>query len=307
MRLVDTSKLTLVTKHDSNIPPYAILSHTWGDDDDELTFQDLQTLKASQWNPDDGAPAALAMKPGFVKLQSAAAMAQSRGYQYLWIDTCCIDKTSSAELSEAINSMFRWYRDAEVCFVLLNDVSSTPASWDKTLGAVPPLVLDEISASRWFTRGWTLQELLAPSNVEFYNLSWELMCTKNSETSLNSSISTHIADITGIPSDVLSGATFLEELSIAERMSWAARRQTSRVEDLAYCLMGIFNVNMPLLYGEGERAFLRLQEEILKGTHHCHASSDESLPRLVCVIPGLSNNLLRYHRSINICVELLKK
>jgi hypothetical protein len=304
MRLVDTSKLTLVTKHDSNIPPYAILSHTWGDDDDELTFQEVQNLKASKWKPDDGAPVALAMKPGFIKLRGAAAMAQSRGYQYLWIDTCCIDKTSSAELSEAINSMFRWYRDAEVCFVLLNDVSSTPASWDKTPGSVPHFVLDEISASRWLTRGWTLQELLAPSNVEFYNLSWELMCTKNSETSPNSSISTHIADITGIPSDVLNGATFLEELSIAERMSWAARRQTSRVEDLAYCLMGIFNVNMPLLYGEGDRAFLRLQEEILKGMHHYHTPNDEVFSRLASVVLGISNNLLRHYRSINICMEM---
>jgi hypothetical protein len=112
-QLVDTSSLKLVTKHDANLPPYAILSHTWGSDSDELTMQDLERLNGKLGQLTGGIMSrAVTMKPGYAKLQASAALARSQGYEYIWIDTCCIDKTSSAELSEAINSMFRWYRDA---------------------------------------------------------------------------------------------------------------------------------------------------------------------------------------------------
>jgi len=163
---------------------------------------------------------------------------------------CCIDKTSSAELSEAINSMFRWYQKASVCYAYLADVlKDTDPDKDP----------EEFSRSRWFTRGWTLQELVAPKNVVFYSRSWKNIGTKER---LCNTIST----ITGIDIDTLLGedVTFV---SVANKMSWASGRRTTRTEDMAYCLLGIFDVNMPLLYGEGKKAFLRLQEEILRSSY----------------------------------------
>lgn len=162
------------------------------------------------------------------------------GYEYVWIDTCCIDKTSSAELSEAINSMFAWYQEAKVCYAYLFDVPDRP-----------------LKASRWFTRGWTLQELIAPREVIFYDGNWRNLGDRTS-------LGPRISQCTRIPESILSGEKDLDTFSTAQRMSWAAERQTTRVEDRAYCLMGLFGVNMPLIYGEREAAFIRLQEEILR-------------------------------------------
>jgi hypothetical protein len=143
--------------------------------------------------------------------------------------------------------MFRWYKNAQVCYVYLSDVT----------------VETEFHSSRWFTRGWTLQELIAPSNITFYDKDWDDVGTKQE-------LGNYISDITGIDLGVLRGQD-LELVSAAKKMSWAALRQTTRTEDVAYCLLGIFDVNMPLLYGEGKKAFIRLQEEIMK------VSSDQSL------------------------------
>jgi hypothetical protein len=162
-----------------------------------------------------------------------------------------IDKSSSAELSEAINSMYQWYSNADTCYVLLEDIPS--ASMVRSDHFDPERLF---AKSRWFTRGWTLQELIAPAIVEFYALDWTEIGTKTS-------LASQVASITGIRLAVLFGEK-LSEFTVAERMSWAAKRSTTRVEDLSYCLLGIFQVNMPLLYGEGARAFKRLQEEILK-------------------------------------------
>ena len=166
---------------------------------------------------------------------------------------CCIDKTSSAELSEAINSMFRWYEKAKVCYAYLSDVSGD-ANLKKDVS--------EFVGSRWFTRGWTLQELVAPKSVLFYSrryTGWHFLGTKED-------LCDHISAVTGIDTDTLYGAG-LELASVARKMSWASHRETTRVEDTAYCLLGIFDVNMPLLYGEGKKAFLRLQEEILRSSY----------------------------------------
>jgi len=209
---------------DSSAPPYAILSHTWSDG--ELTFQDVESGRGQD-------------KPGFEKLQRSCAYAQAYGFEYIWNDTCCIDKTSSAELTEAINSMFQWYENAEVCYAYLADV--------------PDLGFAE---SRWFTRGWTLQELIAPTTVVFLDRDWREIGTKEG-------LKRAITDCTGIPGNILDG-DHLESASVAQRMSWAAKRKTTRPEDRAYSLLGLFGVNMPLLYGEGERAFIRLQEEIFR-------------------------------------------
>ena len=157
---------------------------------------------------------------------------------HLTIRSCCIDKTSSAELSEAINSMFRWYRTAAICYAYLSNVND-PC---------------ELERSRWFTRGWTLQKLVAPKEVLFYSSDWTLLGSKLQ-------ISDKLSQITSIDTEVLVTGAF-NHVSIAGRMSWAASRQTTRVEDLAYCLMGIFDINMPLLYGEGKKSFIRLQEII---------------------------------------------
>lgn len=162
--------------------------------------------------------------------------------------SCCIDKTSTAELSESINSMFRWYQKAKVCYAYLEDVDD----------------VSELARSRWFTRGWTLQELIAPKDVYFYSTNWALLGNKND-------LRDNLETITGISRDVLSGASQSRQVCIATRMRWAANRQTTRVEDIAYCLMGIFDVQMPLLYGEGKRAFVRLQQEMMRG------SDDQSL------------------------------
>jgi hypothetical protein len=160
-----------------------------------------------------------------------------------------VDKSSSAELIESINSMFQWYRKAVVCYVLLEDLTKDTAL-DVTLA-------DGLSRCRWFTRGWTLQELLAPKLVEIFNKAWVHIGTKSDHAEA-------ISELTGITTDVLLNETDISTVSVAERMSWASNRQTKRKEDMAYCLLGIFDVNMPLIYGEGEKAFRRLQEEIIK-------------------------------------------
>ncbi|KAE8442431.1 hypothetical protein EG329_003389 [Mollisiaceae sp. DMI_Dod_QoI] len=147
--------------------------------------------------------------------------------------------------------MFAWYRKARRCYVYLSDVES----------------ISDLSQSRWFTRGWTLQELIAPTEVIFFNKYWLQIGTKNSA---GHSLMNVISAITTIPPVVLT-AEFepgqLSLFSIAQIMSWAAERQTTREEDLAYCLIGLFGVNMPMIYGEGNKAFLRLQLEILKVTY----------------------------------------
>lgn len=170
------------------------------------------------------------------------------GFQYAWIDTCCIDKDSSAELSESINSMYKWYEKAAICYAFLADFQSHEVSQ-----------LDDLGGCKWFYRGWTLQELLAPKEIVFYGQKWDHIGTK-------STMLEKLQQITGIPMGILLRRRGLDTVSVAARMSWAAHRETTRIEDAAYCLLGIFDVNMPLLYGEGEKAFVRLQSEIMNQT-----------------------------------------
>ncbi|KAI8721684.1 HET domain-containing protein [Fusarium sp. LHS14.1] len=235
MRLLHTTNLQLETFIGKKTPGYAILSHTWGDD--EVLFQDLESAPVHDWRERRGAS----------KVLGAAAQAASDGYTYIWIDTCCIDKSSSAELSEAINSMYAWYKRSRVCYAYLEDILIPDA---KLLGL-----------SRWFTRGWTLQELIAPSEVRFFTSSWEFLGSRDQ-------LAKSISEITRIDRNVLKFGqqtqTPLEAYPIAQRMTWASGRTTTRTEDMAYCLLGLFQVNMPLLYGEGRKAFRRLQEEILR-------------------------------------------
>jgi len=211
---------------------YAILSHTWGLE--EVLFKDIQRgIGAS--------------KKGFEKLRGCCQKAAGDGFEWVWIDTCCIDKSSSAELSEAINSMYRWYAMSTVCYAYLEDV---PADSD------PRTLAGEFARSRWFRRGWTLQELIAPRDVRFYTRDWVELGTKYS-------LAAALAEITKIPLRILWGGD-PSTCSVAQRMSWACNRETARDEDKAYCLLGLFNINMPMLYGEGAKSFLRLQKKILK-------------------------------------------
>ncbi|KAJ4129145.1 hypothetical protein NW768_007679 [Fusarium equiseti] len=190
-------------------------------------------------------------KPGYIKILKTCELAQEQDIPYAWVDTCCIDKRSSAELAEAINSMFRWYKEATVCFAHLEDLEPIGESGGNHHRG--------LEKCRWFTRGWTLQELIGPEQLNFYDSAWDCRGTKLALGSL-------ISEITGIDHEVLQNTASLEGIPIARRMSWAANRKTTRVEDIAYCLLGIFDVNMPMMYGEGVKAFERLQEEIIKQT-----------------------------------------
>lgn len=260
MWLLDTSTLELKEFTGVNIPRYTILSHTWGSADEEVSFRDMRKHRdTAEW------------KSGYDKVKNCCLKAAQDGYPYTWIDSCCIDKRSSAELSEAINTMYRWYQNAQVCYVYLVDVPSS--GFDPS----PEVNDDAFSKSRWFTRGWTLQELIAPRSIQFFGQDWSLIGTKGvqmeppqtaSENDLSSDpFLLKLVKITGIGEEVLRDPMAICRTSVAQRMSWAARRQTTREEDTAYALMGLFSVNMPILYGEGQqKAFKRLQLEIIKSS-----------------------------------------
>ncbi|KAH7089856.1 heterokaryon incompatibility protein-domain-containing protein, partial [Paraphoma chrysanthemicola] len=228
-------------------PPYAILSHTWSDS--EVTYDDMLTGNGTK-------------KLGWRKIEETCRQAREDGLQYAWVDTCCINKESSSELSESINSMFRWYREAAICYAFLQDARRTASTGQDVLELWP-----NFQRARWFRRGWTLQELLAPAGeFRFYGEDWQLIGTREE-------LAIAISQATDIDRDAIYGrasAGYIRHASIARKMSWASNRETTREEDIAYSLLGLFDVNMPLLYGEGgSRAFERLQEEIIKrGTDH---------------------------------------
>jgi len=233
-------------------PAYAILSHRWRHG--EVQFDDIRK---------DGTTCSLI--PGYAKIERCCAQAVQDGLEYVWIDTCCIDKRSSAVLSESLNSMFAWYRAAHVCYAYLDDVSSDEGLDEENAG---------FEDSEWFARGWTLQELLAPETLYFFARDWTMIGSKIS-------LASTVARITGIHSDALLYPERLYFFSIATRMSWAARRRTTKDEDMAYSLMGIFDVHMPIIYGEGgKKAFSRLQHEIIK------VSNDQSIFAWRTHIPG---------------------
>jgi hypothetical protein len=228
-------------KHDGNgnfslhttsgaIPPYAILSHTWGKSEDEVTFGDISNGTGRE-------------KDGYKKLLFCWEQAEADKLDYFWVDTCCIDKRDNSELTEAINSMFRYYRDAKQCYVYLWDILGQ----DDLESCLPK--------SRWFTRGWTLQELIAPKTVKFYSRDHVLLGDKTS-------LEHQIHEITGIAIKALQGDS-LQEFSTQDRFRWVEKRETTKEEDIVYCLLGIFNIYLPLIYGEGRsHAMGRLQKMI---------------------------------------------
>ncbi|KAI0006796.1 HET-domain-containing protein [Xylariaceae sp. FL0662B] len=196
-------------------------------------------------------------KQGYDKIIQACEHAKRHGLRWVWVDTCCIDKSSSAELSEAINSMYEWYAKSDICYAYLADVEPVPENEHENFDGIARA----LKTARWFTRGWTLQELIAPQIVIFYGQGWWHIGEKCA-----AGLGIIISDISGLPVDLTYGSRSLARYSVAEKMSWAANRQCTRPEDVAYSLIGLFGVNIPLLYGEGDNAFTRLQEEILKET-----------------------------------------
>lgn len=257
-------------------PQYAILSHTWTEEEvsfQEFTCQNNDTTK----------------KRGFARIAQTCKIARQNHLRYVWVDTCCIDKTSSAELAHAINSMFQWYKNASVCYAYLSDLPQREVvmedrSGDDDTVKDSPVPYNELRNCNWFTRGWTLQELIAPETVHFYDEIWTFRGTKDDFAKL-------IHQITHIDPEVLRDSEKLAGLSIAERMTWASKRKTTRIEDTAYCLLGIFDINMPLLYGEGNKAFTRLQHEIIKDNSDLsiYGWSPEESVISVDYRPGYSN------------------
>src|ERR1700761_9261600 len=217
LKRTENGELSLTKDLTDNIPPYAILSHTWGGDDDEVVFEDfVEGSRLSGFGRS---------KAGYRKIQFCGEQAARDGLQHFWVDTCCINKPNNTELSEAIISMFRWYRNAAKCYVYLGDVSTNSRRWKP-----------EFRKSRWFTRGWTLQELIAPAIVEFFSKEGQLLGSKKS-------LEQQLHEITGVAIQALQGNS-LSVFTVQERLSWAEFRETKREEDKAYSLLGIFNVQI---------------------------------------------------------------
>ncbi|KAH6723654.1 hypothetical protein BKA61DRAFT_436326, partial [Leptodontidium sp. MPI-SDFR-AT-0119] len=242
MRLLRTDgTLKFAWVNEEKGPKYAILSHTWGEE--AVVFSDMISAGSTG------------------KIKRLCDLASIGGFKYCWIDTTCINKGSSAELGEALNSMYKWYHNSAVCYIFLEDFEWQPST---------PTSNKRFRSCRWFQRGWTLQELIASRNRKFYD--------KNGTdiSAAAEDIGIHLDEIiekqTGIELAILRHEMSVKEVNVATRMRWAAGRETTRGEDIAFCLLGIFDIHMPILYGQGRnRAFRRLQEEILKN------SSDESI------------------------------
>jgi hypothetical protein len=244
----------LISFDDDNPPPYAILSHTWTDDE-EVTYDELVAGTGKD-------------KAGYAKIRFCGEKAAQDGLQYFWVDTCSINKSTLQELQTAINSMFRWYQRASKCYIYLSyiqvpdeviDTQAFRVTWEQAF-----------QRSRWFTPGWTLQELLAPASVEFFSKEGKRLGSRIF-------LEQEIHEITKIPIRVLRGQS-LTDSSVEERMSWAARRTTTLKEDKVYCLLGIFQIFLPLIYGEAY-ATLRLREEIQRRQEGWGTESLQDLTR----------------------------
>lgn len=305
MRLLQYSEngeLSIHSFNDGDVPPYAILSHTWGADRDEVTFADLQIGSGQT-------------KPGYKKILFCGKQARRDNLQYFWIDTCCIDKANKAELAFSIRSMFRWYYDAARCYVYLSDVSTQPllvtpgyhdlrwlfwiwmlsifyamSTWYSSTiqryfysryvpctSVSSDLVRSKQQAeftlkkSRWFTRGWTLQELLAPSIVEFFSEEGIKLGDKLS-------LAKEVHEVTNIPSSVLQGE-LLSNFDVRERVTWIEHRTTKIPADRAYSLMGILGVSLSPIDGENlAEAMKRILDEAEK-QNKCFQDLRPSNPR----------------------------
>ncbi|KAL4072382.1 heterokaryon incompatibility protein-domain-containing protein, partial [Scleroderma yunnanense] len=236
------------------LPAYAILSHRWIEP--EVNLKEMAKLAKMGKHEQDR----IRQRLGYKKILNACEQAKRDGYKWLWADTCCIDKRSSTELSEAINSMYRWYENSSACYAYLHDVSGPSFLTVRDDEAYP----NSNGYPEWFSRGWTLQEMIAPSDVQFFNKDWNPIGDKRT-------LAESLSGITRVPQCILMDGLSFNRPCVAQIMSWAANRTTTRIEDRAYSLLGLLDVNMPMLYGEGKRAFYRLQLEIIR------VSNDQSI------------------------------
>ncbi|RDX42230.1 hypothetical protein OH76DRAFT_1411385 [Lentinus brumalis] len=275
MRLLDTSTAELLWVDEPRHISYAVVSHVWvhdGEGPQEQTFKDITKIHRRRRRLRSLVPGLHKGKNNTIpagvseKIRRCCAVAREHGFERMWMDSCCIDKESSSELSEAINSLYNWYLHAKVCYAYLDDVECLED---------PAARGSQFRRSRWFRRGWTLQELIAPGVLVFLSKGWRILGTKAMLASV-------IEEVTGIDRAILTHERSLNTVSVAKRISWASRRRTRREEDEAYSLMGILGVNIPTVYGEGRLAFIRLQEEVLKQT------SDQTL---FAWGPALRNNV----------------
>lgn len=230
---------------------YAILSHCWSDpNSQEIQFEEMQ--KITNMTKAELDESGVRERIGYQKIRRTCLQARNDKLERVWVDTCCINKASSTELSEAINSMFRWYSGSQECYAYLHDVASGFPTTCNDKGFP-----ESNGWPRWFSRGWTLQELVAPKEVRFFDKDWSQIGNKRKDAET-------LSKITRIPIGVLQDGMYAEPPSVAQIMSWAADRRTMQDEDRAYSLLGLLGVNMPMVYGEGKNAFQRLQLEIIR-------------------------------------------
>ena len=277
MRLLNTKTFQLHEFFEPNIPDYVILSHRWGKN--EVTFQQIsksgELIRRSEPQGDqhngDSVESDTFENEGWAKLRNFCRQASQDGWLWVWMDTCCIDKTNSVELSEAVNSMFAWYKNSRICYVHLQDVptpQSGPCARSKPQRESDVYLTgrskkDQLEVafedSEWFRRGWTLQECLAPRYLSFYDNQWKYIGDKSDWADT-------MSRITGIPLSLFFGDDRFMTCPVAAKLSWASCRSCTRTEDMAYCLLGLLDIHMPLIYGEGSRAFIRLQQELIRSS-----------------------------------------
>ncbi|KAI4186861.1 MAG: hypothetical protein L6R41_003187 [Letrouitia leprolyta] len=274
MRLLHTGNLQFQELTGEQIPEYAILSHRWTSY--EVSYQDFPLYRNHRCSSK------------YAKIKDHCRFARHHDFQWVWIVTCCIDKKSSAELSEAINSMYEWYKRARIYHVYLADVLM---ALDRHGKCNEQKVRADFRASEWFTRGWTLQELLAPTRLAFLDSDWNVIGHNrmfhkphDKEGSQVGRLLNDISQASGISmKDLVQDP---EAQCFARKMSWLSKRRTTREEDMAYCMLGLCGVNMPLLYGEGRKAFIRLQSEFIK------ISDDESVFAWFSTSSRIGNGIL---------------
>ncbi|ETN38886.1 uncharacterized protein HMPREF1541_06927 [Cyphellophora europaea CBS 101466] len=263
MRLIDTRTLELAD-FGNHLPSaqYAILSHRWGDN--EVTYRQYMALDKSLLR----AQTPRAYSSGLDKILWGCHMARRNNLRYFWIDTCCINKNNEddqTELSASVMSMWKWYHEAAICYIFLATITLSAAEVERDPNAFMEWHHSKDSEDRdygrpaeYFRRGWTLQELLAPRRAIFFNATWSFIGSRLQ-------LVDQIYNATNIAKQYINSNEGIRLASIAARLSWAGGRETTREEDRVYSLIGLFDINMDIRYGEGyERAFYRLQKEIVE-------------------------------------------
>lgn len=236
MLLLHTASLELC-EFGSDAPPYGTFSARW--EDDTLGHEDLPSPQTAH------------QRPAFQALQRACSECQNHGLQWLWNDAVCINRRSIDALSKTLNSLAEIYRKSRLCIVYLHDLFDTEAShFDVERG---------LSSCSWIKHVWMLPQLIFSTVLQFYDAQWMHIGSKRQ-------LSAELSRITAIEEGVLDGSESLEDYPNCVKMSWAAGLSAEAIEDVAYSLLAVFNVNMTIRYGEGMESFLRLQEEILKNT-----------------------------------------